>query len=296
MRLPIGILGVITSPAQKSPTDTCAENDKGTIVRYNTISQGGKPMSAKHNNQRLLEAIKNGDVNEVQRLIPISDPNHENIFALRYAVERGNIECVKALIPVSEKYDTALTAAARNNKVEYVKLLLPLSGDHEEALNAAAKDNHIECVKLLLPGCCEVGAALCVAIQNHHNQCAQLLLTDCLQKNTSHMEEWALHTAVWYENTEAVKMLLPFVDPSIKGSQALAVAVYTENQECFDLLYPRSNPDSALEFVEQNFGYKVGFFQSFQDTIERAKAKQQRSMLNEEVGDNNNPVKHKQKI
>ena len=232
-------------------------------------------MSIGHNTQLLLEAIKNGDVNEVERLIPISEPNHENTFALRYAVERGNIECVKALIPVSEKYDTALAAAARNNKLEYVKLLLPLSGDHEEALHAAAKDNHIECVKLLLPGCHEVGRALCIAIQNQHNQCAQLMLTDCLQKNTSYMEEWALHTAVWYGNTEAVKMLLPFVDPSIKGSQALAVAAYGENQECFDLLYPLSDPDSALEFVEQNFGYKVDFFQAFQDTIERVKAKQQ---------------------
>jgi len=185
---------------------------------------------------------------------------------------------------------------AQNNKVEYVKMLLALSDDHEMALHVAAGSNHIECVKLLLPGSQEVGGQLCLAIQNHHNQCAQLILDDCLKKDTSYMKEWALHTAVEYGNTEAVKMVLPFVDPSIKGSQALAMTVYGENQECFDLLYPLSDPNSAFQFVEQCFGYKAHLFQSYQDAIERAKAEHQRDVLTEEVSVNSNPVKPKQKM
>lgn len=253
-------------------------------------------MDIEDNTKRLFEAAKNGDLNEVQRLIPISDPKDKYSVALRVAIDHDHTECVKALIPVSDEYSDAMAEAARNNKVEYVKLLLPLSDDHESALHAAAGNNHIECVKLLLPGSKEVGRQLCLAIQNHYNNCAQLLLDDCLQKDTSDMKEWALHTAVEFGNTEAVKMLLPYVDPSIKGSQALAMTVFGENQECFELLYPLSDPDSAFKFVEQGSPHKTGLFQSFQDSIERAKAEQQRDVLNEEVSTNNNPVKHKQKM
>ena len=258
--------------------------------------QGNTTMDIEHNNELLLEAAKKGDINEVQRLIPISDPKHKNSVAFREACENGHFECVKALIPVSDGYNFAMNEAARNNKVECVKLLLPLSDHHESALHAAAGNNHIECVKLLLPGSKDVSRQLCMAIQNHHNECAQLILSDCLQKDTSYMKEWALHTAVEFGNTEAVKMLLPYVDPSIKGSQALAMTVFGENQECFELLYPLSDPESAFKFVEQGFSYKTGLFQSFQDSIERAKAEQQRDVLNEEVSTNNNPVKHKQKM
>lgn len=263
------------------------------MIQYLTLDQ---MMNTKQNTELLLEAAKNGDINEVQRLIPISNPKHQHSAALRAAIDNDHTECVKALIPVSNEYDFAMQAAAQHNKVEYVKMLLALSDDHEMALHMAAGNNHIECVKLLLPGSQEVGGQLCLAIQNHHNQCAQLILDDCLQKDTSYMKEWALHTAVEYGNTEAVKMLLPFVDPSIKGSQALAMTVYGENQECFDLLYPLSDPKSAFKFVEQSFGYKANLFQSYQDTIERAKAEHQRNVLSDEVSANSNPVKHKQKM
>lgn len=250
-------------------------------------------MDIENNTERLIEAAKNGDLQEVNRLIPISDPKHNDSQALRVAISNDHMDCAQALIGVSSDYNYALSIAAHNNQLEFLKILMPLSDNHEDALQAAAGDNHIECVKLLLDGSKEVGPPLCLAIQNHHNKCAQVLLSDCLTKDTTYMKEWALHTAVEFGNTEAVKMLLPYVDPSIKDSEALALTVYGENQECFDLLYPLSNPKSAFKIVQQRFGHKVGLFQTFQDAIE---SKLQQAVLNNAVGGINNPVKPKQKM
>lgn len=250
-------------------------------------------MDIENNTEILLEAAKNGNLTEVNRLIPISDSKRHYSAALRAAISNDHMDCVKALIGVSGDYNFVFSMVALDNQLEYVKMLMPLSDNHEDGLHAATANNHIECVKLLLPGCKGIGPALCLAIQNYHNECAQVLLSDCLTKDTTYMKEWALHTAVEFGNTEAVKMLLPYVDPSIKDSQALALAVYGENQECFDLLYPLSNVAQAFKVVQQRFGHKVGLFQIFQDTIESTR--QQDVLINAVDGDNH-PVKPKQKM
>jgi len=66
-----------------------------------------------------------------------------------------------------------------------------------------------------------------------------------------------------------------------------------DHQECFDLLYPLSDPAQALEVVQQRFTYKMGLVQTFRDTFE---AKLQQALLSNEVGGNNSPVKPKQKM
>lgn len=250
-------------------------------------------MDIQNNTELLLEAAKNGNLTEVNRLIPISDPKRQYSAALRAAIANDHMDCVQALIGVSGDYNFVLSMVALDNHLEYVKMLMPFSENHEDGLHAAAANNHIECVKLLLPSSKGVGPSLCLAIQNHHNECAKVLLSDCLQKDTTYMKEWALHVAVEFGNTEAVKLLLPYVDPSIKDSQALALTVYGENQECFDLLYPSSDPESAFKIVQQRFGHKVGLFQTFQDAIE---SKLQQAVLNNAVDSINNPVKPKQKM
>ena len=82
------------------------------------------------NDHKLIEAATIGDTEEVQRLIPISDPKALDSRALRWAVHNGHAECVKLLIPVSDPKvldSEALRWAAHNGHTECVKLLIPVS-------------------------------------------------------------------------------------------------------------------------------------------------------------------------
>ena len=252
-------------------------------------------MNIKHNTERLLEAAKNGNLTEVNRLIPLSDPQHNYSAALRAAIDNNQIECVKALIGVSGEYDFVLQAAARNNRVECVKMLLPFSNDHRPALHAAVDQNHIKCVKLLIPGSGDTGPALCIAVQNHFNECAQLLLTDgltkseCsplllwngLTKDRSHMNQYALRTAVEFGNTEGVKMLLPFVDPTINDSEALRLAAHNGYTECLELLYPVSDPVVALEILQKECPNDYSVWGKLEQMVEVERVQ---NMLNAEIG------------
>ncbi len=66
--------------------------------------------------------------NDVARLI--SPSRSLNSFALEKAAEKGYVECVKILIPVSEPDQDgsqALERAAQNGHAECVQLLIPVS-------------------------------------------------------------------------------------------------------------------------------------------------------------------------
>lgn len=84
----------------------------------------------KENTKLLIQAAETGDIVEVQRLIPISDPKSQESEALQFAVYYGHIECVKLLIPVSnpkEHNSRALCLAAENGRTECIELLYPVS-------------------------------------------------------------------------------------------------------------------------------------------------------------------------
>lgn len=102
-------------------------------------------------------AAQKGHLEIVKLLLPISDPKANKSQAIRYAAQNGHLEIVKFLLPVSDpKADKnhALRYAAHNGYLEIVKLLLPLSDPKEygsEALRLAAAKGYLEIVKLLLP-------------------------------------------------------------------------------------------------------------------------------------------------
>jgi len=78
----------------------------------------------------LIQAADHGDVVEVRRLIPLSNPKAHRSEALQFAVYRGHIECVKLLIPVSnpkEHNSYALQEASSNGHLACVELLYPVS-------------------------------------------------------------------------------------------------------------------------------------------------------------------------
>lgn len=111
----------------------------------------------KENTKLLIQAAETGDIVEVQRLIPISDPKSQESEALQFAVYYGHIECVKLLIPVSnpkDRYSSALQLAAQRGHTQCVELLIPVSNPKEHnsrALCLAAENGRTECIELLYP-------------------------------------------------------------------------------------------------------------------------------------------------
>lgn len=125
----------------------------------------------------LIAAAMCGLADEVNELIPRTDPKINNSEALREAAERGHVECVKALIPVSDPdhymdaycSHNALELAAMNGHADCVELLIHVTDVKSEEKNAFLKDyleesyndcsvlelaaerGHVDCVKLLMP-------------------------------------------------------------------------------------------------------------------------------------------------
>ncbi|MDD4081769.1 MAG: ankyrin repeat domain-containing protein [Sphaerochaetaceae bacterium] len=94
----------------------------------------------------------------IKRLIDEgADPKVEGNWPLRWAAKNGHLEIVKLLLPLSDVKafaSEALRLAAVNGHLEIVKLLLPISDPkvyNSEALRYAAENGHLEIVKLLIP-------------------------------------------------------------------------------------------------------------------------------------------------
>ncbi|WP_447896642.1 ankyrin repeat domain-containing protein [Stenotrophomonas acidaminiphila] len=163
----------------------------------------------------LQRAALNGDVDEVKRLIPVSDPKADDSYALSIAAMNGHLECVKALIPVSDpKADEseALKLAAERGHADCVELLIPVSdpkADESGAMRRAAGRGHAHCVKLLIP-VSDPKADDCNALQwaaeNGHVVCVKLLIPVSDPKAD---DSWALRGAAMYGHTECVKLLIP---------------------------------------------------------------------------------------
>lgn len=63
-------------------------------------------------NNELLEAVKQNNISEVQRIIPLSDPEYDKSYALRTAANLGHLECVRLLIPVCNSIEGRTQALA----------------------------------------------------------------------------------------------------------------------------------------------------------------------------------------
>lgn len=142
-------------------------------------------MLGMNTDRELVEAAKNGDVERVRRLLPVSDPKAGKSFALRLAAVNGHEECVRLLLPGSDpkaEDSQALRLAAGNGHEECVRLLLPHSDPNAEnykALRWAAENGHVECVKHLLAQSAplvEMGQMLQEVIDDGHAKVAALLI------------------------------------------------------------------------------------------------------------------------
>lgn len=109
------------------------------------------------NQEQLVAAAKEGNLNEVVRLIPLTDPQRDYSEALAQAARHGHVDCVQALIPVSDPHadnSFALWIAACLGHSDCVAQLIGVSGVKDgacRALYVAARNGHLECIRLLVP-------------------------------------------------------------------------------------------------------------------------------------------------
>lgn len=115
----------------------------------------GQMKNISKNNNDLLEAARDGQTDEVRRLIPISDPKSNDSAALYWAAANGHAECVELLVPVSDANSdeaSPLFKSAQRGYQECVTLLLPATDPtyYYRALDFAAMEGRTDCVKILM--------------------------------------------------------------------------------------------------------------------------------------------------
>jgi len=119
------------------------------------IDEGADPNI--DNSYPLRWAVNNKYTDIVKLLIPVSNSKIANSQILRLAVEHGYTEIVEMLIPVSDPKindSSILKYATDYGHTNIVKLLIPVSdpkADNSMALQRAALNGYTEIVKLLIP-------------------------------------------------------------------------------------------------------------------------------------------------
>lgn len=108
------------------------------------------------NTDRLISAAYNGLLWEVEKYIPISNVDGFESKALKVSIERGHIECVKALIPhtsVLWVQRFALRTACKSNQTALIDLLVPYTHSHEvsRVMVWLLDNNHEQTAAHLLP-------------------------------------------------------------------------------------------------------------------------------------------------
>jgi hypothetical protein len=145
-------------------------------------------------NEGLACAAQEGQVDIVRRLLKWANPRYDTDRSFRMASRERHIECVKLLlphVPANTCENVCLWGALQRGDVEMAKLLLPLCEkvSPNAALEYAAKFGHLEVVRWLLtianPYYRE-SLALRNALQGGHTQVVELLMpvSNCMTART----------------------------------------------------------------------------------------------------------------
>ena len=180
------------------------------------------------NTEALCAAALSGDLAEVKRLIPLSNPLDNDSEALQKAAAGGHVACVRLLLPVSDPQaadSMALYLASSNGFSECVRLLAPHSAApvfSGSALTSAVFNDHHECVAILAPLC---GPEIC-----------RKALLDAVRKNSF----------------RSVDVLWPYVNDKFRSTRPLANALERKQEEMIAFLIPRSNLRTTLTWMRNN--------------------------------------------
>ncbi|ESU40207.1 Protein kinase NEK family protein, partial [Giardia duodenalis] len=204
----------------------------------------------------LILAAKVGHAEIVELLDPT---DWDGVTALMRAAERGDVEAVRALIPLQKRRTTtygwysktALMIAASCGHAEVVKLLVEHEGGMQDkngmtALIGAVNNGHAECIKLLVEkeggiqkkgGWNEGETALMIAAKSSYADCVKLLL----EKEAGMQARNGMTALMWAACNGypgCVKLLLE-KEAGMQdkyGWTALMKAVYWNKIECARLL------------------------------------------------------------
>lgn len=176
--------------------------------------------------------------------------------ALREAVETGQSECVKVLLPLctAKQIEDAAGLCIQYNHMECLVALLshcePKNND-SFMLRQAAEYGHSDMVELLLPLSLPKALqseALYLASRNGFTECVKLLIP---VSSPQAGQSRCLWQAAANGHTECVRILIPHSYCKANGSVALQSALLNGHSDCAQLLYPVSDMPLVLQLLKQ---------------------------------------------
>lgn len=187
---------------------------------------------------------------------------------LETAAHKGNLAGVTQLLNEyknnSQKYDP-----------EIFKLMVG------NALWRSCEVGHLECVKILQPLCRkeDMFHAIMGACNYAQKNVVEFLLSVYKWENAATKKN-ALLCAVSSGSFETVQYILTHVTNEAHRNEALCNASIIKNREIFDLLYPLSSPQVALNFMDKNPEATEDDKQMLKDEI----ARRQKLAINKALG------------
>ena len=216
-----------------------------------------------------------------------TDPIFADLFGLNEKENRSHDLC--------QEIDAA---AGVGNAAQITKLLNDYEQHYDQhndcvmrvllgnTFRSSCENGYVECAKILMPFVDEnhIFHALLATAKNGHTQVLEFLLPLYKWAN-AYTKKAVLCNAALSPSVAAFKTVLPYVPSKTHRTEALREACKANNQAIFDLLYPLSNPQSALKYMEQRKTVTEEEKQMLKDAIT---AEQQKKVLTQAVGDTNN--------
>lgn len=220
------------------------------------------------NTSKLHRAVRYNKIEEVQYLIPISDPSDQNHSALLTAIIGNQTQCVELLLPFYKwnQETDYLTRAAQHDCVDVLKILLPLATPDQinAAFVGALKNNHVECSDFLKP-----------LVTNAHLWAPKLIEYDlptygCLfaiqelieMVGIENVSPNCIGNAAKYSHINCVQELIKYFSPKEFESFALQSMISNHmgaNHLMMQFLYPLCDASTALNALREKgdwSGYK----------------------------------------
>lgn len=256
----------------KTLLPAASQKDKHTAL-MEAAQRGGAqyiglllPVSSQHKRNALMEAVINGHLSCVTLLLPhsIRDSealcgavrhNHQDIFDFLLPIvplHSHTFMALRVCLDVNSAHCHMFSMFERVLAEAYARHPNQLQSDFPQILSAAVYQGDAQALSVLLkhPLFTEIGNDdLALAIDKSHTTCVDLLLPHANHQACNA----GLVAAVRFDDKKSVARLLPRADPHYDNSAALRFAALRNNQELFDLLYPLSNPQAALDILQHKW-------------------------------------------
>jgi len=235
--------------------------------------------------KRLDEAVKAGDLDQLNRLLENKDPQFAS-QALSIAAQYGQLECVKFLVEKCSNHDIyhrGLVSAIHNNQSECINYLLSLFTqpfDCSSALEAATEADNIELVKRLIPLCNEKcgASALIAAMSKDNREIFNMLIP------VPNHDEWGyvVLCAVEENRPEFFDRVLPLSDPRYDIYAAFRRAVELGHTYFAEVMYPLVDLQVIDEYLR---AFEPETYEEFYKSLSQLEAKMQKDVLNDNLGE-----------